>query len=118
MSEAYLDRRRRTDGESYDSLMYMPTKEQRDFKAGIISEIPVKQYYTYWTNFSREFPENFVVYVDKIVQKLTPEEKISWWKFTTNIEPQQFDYEWDTNRVRRFLFAMDDLYNRRQIQTK
>jgi hypothetical protein len=76
-------------------------------------------YHVYWTNFMRLFPKEFVV----IPAKDIPAESLHanfenevWWQFKTNIEPAAFNYEWDEKRQQRFLYLMDDIYNRRKVR--
>lgn len=77
-------------------------------------------YYVYWTNFLAVFPKEFVVIPAKNIPIETLHANFEdevWWKFKTNIEPEAFDFAWDETRKRRFLFQMDDIYNRRKVRT-
>lgn len=69
----------------------------------------------YWTNFNSKEPDvKFSVVPDP---GLDWQPDPGWWRFLTNIPHECFEYEWDPMRVRRFLFTMDDIYNRKQHTT-
>lgn len=97
-----------------------PTQAEKDFRDGKISKMPSIPLYRYWTNFDRNEPSEFQILTQSevdagtIVKTKVPH--LRWWQFTTNIEPAAFEYEWDTRRQRRFLYKMDEIYNRKKVE--
>lgn len=62
--------------------------------------------YQYWTNFSREHRDDYVV-VESPVE--------GYWTFRTNLEPSDFEYGLDPRHVRNFLYRMEEIYKERKF---
>lgn len=94
-----------------------PVKRSMQLKA-LTQEIKggVKTY-NYWTNFDRKNPEKFEVIKEEPTD-LFMNVCTGWWRFTTNIPPDDFDFNWDDRQKRRFLFQMDEIYNFRRAEPK
>jgi hypothetical protein len=92
-----------------DLNVSFPTKTQREYQNGTIRALPTMPIYRYWTNFDRKKPDTWTLVQDKDYE---PEE--SYWTFTTNIEPSDFDYGWDEPTTRKFLMKMWEIYRYRR----
>lgn len=61
--------------------------------------------YSYWTNFNGRRAQTG----DYEILVYDPE--LGYWNFKTNIEPQRME-GWDLRHRNRFLFQMEEFYNR------
>lgn len=94
------------------------TKErERDFAHGNGAKVTATVLYNYWTNFHRSWsPGKFEIIPDKEFNKSSGGLKY-WWRFTTNISPEDFD-SWEGRRKRRFMFYMYDIYYTKKAEAK
>jgi hypothetical protein len=80
-----------------------PKEIDPDTKGVVCLEGTVK--FKYWTNFSRQRSQDFEVL------EYDPEIEGYWW-FETNLEREDFDFMLTPEAVRRFLYAMADIYRK------
>jgi hypothetical protein len=99
-------------------LEAFPTNDQKAFARGEIKKMPSMIVYTYWTDFDRREPTTWQILKPSEFAELLDNVGGSapgFWRFETNITPDDFDYLWSEAQTRRFLIRMWDVYRYRKV---